>query len=80
MYHTIEFNVGVWADLEIPGRARLERVLIGPGARLRARVKPYVVESSLGPAEVADLILEDDSIARTVSFACFRFAEDEPPS
>jgi hypothetical protein len=76
MYHTIEFSLGVWADLEIPGRARLERILIGPGARLRARVSPYVVETSLGPAEVADLFLEDDSIARTVSFACFRFADE----
>jgi hypothetical protein len=76
MYHTIEFSLGVWADLEIPGQARLERVLIGPGARLRARVKLYIVETSLGPAEVADLFLKDDSIARTVSFACFRFADE----
>jgi hypothetical protein len=76
MYHTIEFSLGVWADLEIPGRARLEQILIAPGARLRARVKPYVVESSLGPAEVADLFLEDESIARSVSFACFHFADE----
>jgi hypothetical protein len=76
MYHTIEFNLGVWADLEVPGAARLERVLIRPGTRLRARLKPYVVESSLGPTEVADLLLEDDSIARSVSFACFRFANE----
>jgi hypothetical protein len=76
MYHTIEFNLGVWADLEIPIASRLEQVLIRPGARLRARVKPYVMESSLGPAEVADLFLEDGSIARSVSFACFRFADE----
>jgi hypothetical protein len=76
MYHTIEFSLGVWADLEIPGQARLEQVLIRPGVRLRARVKPYVVESSLGPTEVADLFLEDDSVARTVSFACFRLADE----
>ena len=76
MYHTIEFDTGVWADLEVPGKTHLEQVLIKPGRRLRANVKPYVVESSYGLAEVADLLLEDGSVARTVRFACFRFLDE----
>ena len=55
MYHTIEFGLRIWADLEVPGRARLQQVLIQPGKRLQVRVRPYVVESSFGPVEVADL-------------------------
>ena len=76
MYHTIEFGTRTGVDLEVPGQTRLEQVLIKPGTRLRAQVKPYVVEWSLGPAEVADLFLDDGSIARTVRFGCFRFLDE----
>ena len=76
MYHTIEFRV--------PGRARVERqgtavpvqVSIRQGARFKARIQPYVLESSLGPVEVADLFLEDGTAARAVRFASFHFVDE----
>jgi hypothetical protein len=54
----------------------MEQILIKPGTRLRARVRPYVVESMLGPVEAADLFLEDGTLARGVRFASFRFLDE----
>jgi hypothetical protein len=74
MYHTIEFAGEFMIDVEISRRQPLERVLIQGGSRLRAQVKPYVVETADGPVEVADLFFEDGSSTRMVPFACFSFA------
>jgi hypothetical protein len=76
MYHSIEFARELLAELEIPGEGRVPRVLIEKGTRLKAQIWPYVVESALGPTEVADLLLEDGTIARTVAFASFHFLEE----
>jgi hypothetical protein len=76
MYHSIEIARELLAELEIPGEGRIPRVLIDKGTRLKARVRPYVVESTLGPIEVADLLLEDGTTARTVAFASFRFLDE----
>ncbi len=73
MFHTIEFTLRTRADLGVPGQPRLEKVVIQKGTRMRAQIKPYVIESAHGPCEVADLFLEDGSTARVVSFAAFRF-------
>ena len=59
MYHVIEFFTDFVADLEVSRQKRLERVLIRKGSRLRAQLKPYVVETVHGPVEVADLHFED---------------------
>ena len=75
MYHKIEFRLRAVAAVESAGKARIEQVIIKPGTRLHARVKPYVVESKLGPVEAADL-LEDGSLARGVRFASFRFLDE----
>jgi hypothetical protein len=76
MYHSLEFRLKGLAALETPGKAPLQQVVIKPGTRLRAHVKPHVVESALGPVEVADLFLEDGSVARGVRFASFSFVEE----
>jgi hypothetical protein len=76
MYHSIEFCLKVVAAVETAGNDRMEQVVIKPGTRLRALVKPYVVESDLGPIESADLILEDGSVARGVRFASFSFLDE----
>lgn len=76
MYHSIEFHLKAVAAVEAAGTGRMEQVVIRPGTRLRARVKPYVVESDLGPVEAADLYLEDDSVARGVRFAAFSFLDE----
>jgi hypothetical protein len=76
MYHKIEFRLRAVAAVESAGKARIEQVIIKPGTRLHARVKPYVVESKLGPVEAADLLLEDGSLARGVRFASFRFLDE----
>jgi hypothetical protein len=53
----------------------LERLVITAGTRLRARIAPRVIETRQGPVEVADLHLEDGSIARGVRFASFNFLD-----
>ena len=62
--------------MESAGNGRMEQLVIAAGTHVRARVKPYVVEFDLGPVEVADLFLEDGSIARGVRFASFKFLDD----
>jgi len=69
MYHTIAFAVEFMADLEISPKHRLERLLIHKGTRVRAQLKPYVVESEYGPVEVADLFFEHGTATRMVPFA-----------
>jgi hypothetical protein len=76
MYHTIEFAAKIKTDLVVPGQARLEKIVIQKGTRLKAEIKPYVKETDFGPVEVADLYLEDGTAAHTVNFASFRFVEE----
>jgi hypothetical protein len=76
MYHSIEFQLKAVAAVESAENGRMEQVVIGAGTRLQARVKPYVVEFDLGPVEVADLFLEDGSVARGVRFASFKFLDE----
>jgi hypothetical protein len=75
MYHTLEFAVAFTVDLEISPKHPQERLLIKKGTRLRAQVKPYVVETEGGPVEVADLFFEDGTATRRVRYACFSFVE-----
>ena len=76
MFHKIEFRLRGLAELETPGKSRLEQLVIKQGTRLNAEIKPYVVETRRGPVEVADLILEDGSVARAVRYATFSFVEE----
>jgi hypothetical protein len=79
MVHMIEFRWVVLADIDRPEFAFPQRVIIKEGTRLHAEIKPYVAESSDdGPVEVADLTLEDGSVARAVRFAAFRFLDGSP--
>jgi len=75
MYHTIEFAVDLNVDQEISPRRPLERLYIRKGSRLRAEIKPHIVESGGGPVEVADLFLDNGTTVRQVPFASFRFVE-----
>jgi hypothetical protein len=75
MYHTIEFNVDLWVDLERSPRHPLEKMLICRGSRRRAEVRPRIIENEDGAVEVADLFFEDGAAARGVPFAAFRFLE-----
>jgi hypothetical protein len=75
MGHLIEFRAGFIADVEVsPGR-RLERVRIGRGLRIRARVVPHVVETMFGPVEAANLHFDDGTVLRTVRYEQFRFVD-----
>jgi hypothetical protein len=76
MYHSIEFRLKGLADLEMPGRVQVARVLIKPGTRIKAEITPYVAETPWGPVEMADLHLEDGGIARGVRYATFNFLDD----
>jgi hypothetical protein len=75
VFHTIEFFTDFVADLEVSRSKPLERVLIRRGSRVRAQLRPYVVETIHGPVEVADLFFEDGSCTRTVPFACVSFVD-----
>ena len=75
MIHPIEFQRQVFAEVDLPEHTYTQRVIIKEGTRLSAGIKPYVTESSDGPIEVADLLLEDGSIARAVRYSAFRFIE-----
>jgi hypothetical protein len=75
VFHTIQFAAEFVALPEIAPRHRRLRALIRKGDRLKAQVRPYVVETQRGPVEVADLFFEDGTAARRVPFRCFRFVE-----
>ena len=76
MIHTIEFRLKAVAAVESAGESRMEQVVIRPGTRLQARIRPFVVESDFGPVEVADLFFEDGSVAHGVRFASFSFLDE----
>ena len=71
MYHKIQFSTEVHADLETSPKAPLRKVRIRSGTRLRAQIRPYVVEGAQGPVEVADLFFAGGTATRKVPFACF---------
>ena len=73
MYHTIEFSAEFIADLEISPKHWLERVLIRPGDRMLAQIRPHVVETDDGPVEMADLFFADGTATRGVPFETFTF-------
>ncbi len=75
MYHTLQFNLELTVDLEISPKKPLERLRIQRGSRRRAQIKPYVIETSDGPTEVADLFFDDGTATRQVPFECFCFVE-----
>jgi hypothetical protein len=75
MYHTIQFAVDFEVDLEVTPKHRLERMLVCKGIRLQAEIKPYVVETEDGPAEVADLFFTDGTTTRKVPFGSFSFVD-----
>jgi hypothetical protein len=68
MYHLIEFADDLWVDVERFPRHRLERMRLRGGTRLRAQLRPQVVETPEGPVEAADLFFADGT-------AAFRFAD-----
>lgn len=77
MYHTVEFRLDFMLDLETSPKNYLQQLNIKQGERLKAQLKPYVVETPDGPVEVADLYFEDGATARAVVFACFSFVDEK---
>jgi hypothetical protein len=73
MYHQIQFRASYQVDLQVPDKPRLERLLIKQGEVIEAQVRPYVVETSDGPMEVADLQLAGDGtlLAVPMEYFCF---------
>jgi hypothetical protein len=78
MYHTIEFADEFWIDVEISPKHRLERLRVQKGTRVKALVKPYVVEAVDGPVEVSDLFFEDWSATRLLRCEFFSFVDSDP--
>ena len=75
MYHLIEFAGEFRVGLETSPRHPLECLRVRKGTRLRAQVKPYVVQTEDGLVEVADLFFEDGTATRRGDFSSFRFVE-----
>jgi hypothetical protein len=75
LYHTIEFKVTGMIDLEVSRKQAMERLCVERGTRIRVQLRPYVIEAADGPAEVADLYLENGTVTRAVPFAFFAFTE-----
>ena len=75
MYHTLQFAVEFMVDLEISRKQPLERALVRRGTRVRAQLRPHVLETEDGPVEVADLFFEDGTSTRDVRFEWFSFVE-----
>ena len=68
MYHTIEFATEIIANLETSPKHPLQCVRIPKGTRLKAQIKPYVVEGKKSPVEVADLFFADGTATRRIPF------------
>ncbi len=75
MFHTIVFSTDVRADLESSPKEPLRKVRIRSGTRLKAQIKPYVVEGKEGPIEVADLFFAGGATTRKVPFECFSLVD-----
>lgn len=75
MYHTIEIKHNLAVDMEISPKHHLEKTVISKGSRWQVQLKPYVVEVTDGPVEVADLFFDDGTTVRAVPFECFEFVE-----
>jgi hypothetical protein len=75
VFHTVQFAAEFVALPEVVPPRQRRRVLIRKGDRLKAQIRPYVVETKRGPAEVADLFFEDGSMTRRVPYRYFSFVE-----
>ena len=75
MYHTVRFEVEFVADVEVSAKQRLDRLRIRKGDRVRAQLRPHVLETDDGPVEVADLFFEDGTTTRDVPFVSFVFVD-----
>src|SRR5579862_6252015 len=60
MNHQLRFRADGQLDLQITGKPRLEQVKVRAGEVIEAQVRPYVMETSEGPVEFADLQLGDE--------------------
>jgi hypothetical protein len=75
LYNAVEFVADWLGELEGGCHQSLGWVLLRRGTWRRARIRPRVVETSRGPAEVADLLFENGTAVRGVPFAAFVFTD-----
>lgn len=75
MYHEIQFRTKVVVDVRVPGRSRLERLVVQDGTTIRAEIQPFVEESADGPVESANLYLEDGTTLLGIPMAWFQFPD-----
>jgi hypothetical protein len=75
MFHTIQFVAEFVALPELVPQEQRRRVLMRKGDRLKAQVRPYVVQTNRGLVEVADLFFEDGSMTCRVPYRYFSFVE-----
>ena len=75
MTHRLLFRGDYELDFQVPGKSRLEKVMMRDGEVIEANLRPRVQESKDGPVEVADLQLGGGTLLG-VRMECFRFFED----
>ena len=73
MYHGLRFRSDCQLGLQVPGKGKLERVMMRKGTVIEAQVRPHVEETEKGPVECADLDLKGDGILLSVRMKCFSF-------
>ena len=73
MNHQLRFRADGQLDLQITGKPRLEQVKVRQGEVIEAKVRPYVLETSEGPIECADLQLGDEGTLVNVRMEYFEF-------
>jgi hypothetical protein len=60
MFHRLQIRENLLADLRVPGKPRLEQLMLRAGETIEAQVRSYVRETDEGPVECADLFLNAD--------------------
>ncbi len=79
MNHRLLFRGDYELDLQVPGKARLEKVKVRAGEVIAAKVRPYIAETPDGPVEIADLQLAGGTLL-AVRMECFAFTDHDPAS
>jgi hypothetical protein len=73
MYHKLRFRDHYEIDLQVPGKGRLEQLVVQKNEVIEAQVQPLIVETEQGPVEAAHLHLPGDGTLLFVPMECFEF-------
>ena len=76
MYHRIRLLKDHLADVRLPGKARLEQLMLRAGETFEAHVRPFIKETPRGPVECANLYLPSGETLLGLRMRCFTFNDE----